>query len=220
MLPKHSFLVLFILFSFLDISCIYLEAKELLWLPRTLSLMSVVLFGYYSIKKVPFSFWVLSTFIVLTGFLFSLDDYTLLGMLCLIGLRLSWLKLMFDINSKIDKTILLIAFAITTTLFGVILYLLYTDSIFYYLSIATTIGLVLILSTSFSLLTTKGLKFGNKEMIISIGIFILSDALSGSKKIGGTSLFYIILSVVLYNTAYFFLMKALIKNISRNRLKS
>ncbi len=220
MLPKHSFLILFILFSLLDISCIYLDAKELLWLPRTLSLISVVLFGYYSIKKVPFSFWVLSTFIVLTGFLFSLDDYTLLGMLCLIGLRLSWLKLMFDINTKIDKTILLIAFAITTTLFGVILYLLYTDSIFYYLSIATTIGLVLILSTSFSLLTTKGLKFGNKEMIISIGIFILSDALSGSKKIGGTSLFYIILSVVLYNTAYFFLMKALIKNISRNRLKS
>lgn len=220
MLPKHSFLILFILFSLLDISCIYLDAKELLWLPRTLSLISVVLFGYYSIKKVPFSFWVLSTFIVLTGFLFSLDDYTLLGMLCLIGLRLSWLKLMFDINTKIDKTILLIAFAITTTLFGVILYLLYTDSIFYYLSIVTTIGLVLILSTSFSLLTTKGLKFGNKEMIISIGIFILSDALSGSKKIGGTSLFYIILSVVLYNTAYFFLMKALIKNISRNRLKS
>ncbi len=220
MLPKHSFLILFILFSLLDISCIYLGAKELLWLPRTLSLISVVLFGYYSIKKVPFSFWVLSTFIVLTGFLFSLDDYTLLGMLCLIGLRLSWLKLMFDINTKIDKTILLIVFAITTTLFGVILYLLYTDSIFYYLSIATTIGLVLILSTSFSLLTTKGLKFGNKEMIISIGIFILSDALSGSKKIGGTSLFYIILSVVLYNTAYFFLMKALIKNISRNRLKS
>lgn len=141
-------------------------------------------------------------------------------MLCLIGLRLCWLKLMFDINTKIDKTILLIAFAITTTLFGVILYLLYTDSIFYYLSIAITIGLVLILSTSFSLLTTKGLKFGNKEMIISIGIFILSDALSGSKKIGGTYLFYIILSVVLYNTAYFFLMKALIKNISRNRLKS
>lgn len=217
MLPKHSFLILFILFSLLDISCIYLDAKELLWLPRTLSLISVVLFGYYSIKKVPFSFWVLSIFIVLTGFLFSLDDYTILGMLCLIGLRLSWLKLMFDINTKIDKTILLIAFAITTTLFGVILYLLYTDSIFYYLSIATTIGLVLILSTSFSLLTTKGLKFGNKEMIISIGIFILSDALSGSKKIGGTSLFYIILSVVLYNTAYFFLMKALIKNISRNR---
>ncbi|MCH2034333.1 MAG: hypothetical protein MK202_12560 [Tenacibaculum sp.] len=213
-------MILFILFSLLDISCIYLDAKELLWLPRTLSLISVVLFGYYSIKKVPFSFWVLSTFIVLTGFLFSLDDYTLLGMLCLIGLRLSWLKLMFDINTKIDKTILLIAFAITTTLFGVILYLLYTDSIFYYLSIVTTIGLVLILSTSFSLLTTKGLKFGNKEMIISIGIFILSDALSGSKKIGGTSLFYIILSVVLYNTAYFFLMKALIKNISRNRLKS
>lgn len=74
MLPKHSFSVLFILFSFLDISCIYLDAKELLWLPRTFSLISVVLFGYYSIKKVPFSFWVLSTFIVLTGFLFSLDD--------------------------------------------------------------------------------------------------------------------------------------------------
>ena len=213
---KQLFLALFILLSIMDVSIIMLEFKETLWLPRSLSLISIVLYGYYSIKDVPFSFWVLSFFIVSTGFLFSLDDYTLIGMLSLIGLRLSWTKLIFDINTKIDKTILLITFAITTLLFGVILYLLYTDSIFYYLSIATTIALVLLLSTSFSLLTTKGMKFGNKEMIISIGIFILSDALSGSKKIAGTSLFYIILSVVLYNTAYYFLMRALIKNISRN----
>ena len=215
---KQLFLALFILLSIMDVSIIMLEFKEALWLPRSLSLISIVLYGYYSIKDFPFSFWVLSFFIVSTGFLFSLDDYTLIGMLSLIGLRLSWTKLIFDINTKIDKTILLIAFAITTAMFGVILYLLYTDSIFYYLSIATTLGLVLLLSTSFSLLTTKGMKFGNKEMIISIGIFILSDALSGSKKIAGTSLFYIILSVVLYNTAYYFLMRALIKNISRNRL--
>ncbi|CAL2086426.1 hypothetical protein [Tenacibaculum sp. 190524A05c] len=217
---KQLFLALFILLSIMDVSIIMLDFKEALWLPRSLSLISIVLYGYYSIKDVPFSFWVLSFFIVSTGFLFSLDDYTLIGMLSLIGLRLSWTKLIFDINTKIDKTILLIAFAITTAMFGVILYLLYTDSIFYYLSIATTLGLVLLLSTSFSLLTTKGMKFGNKEMIISIGIFILSDALSGSKKIAGTSLFYIILSVVLYNTAYYFLMRALIKNISRNRLNS
>ncbi|CAL2082448.1 hypothetical protein [Tenacibaculum sp. 190524A05c] len=217
---KQLFFALFILLSIMDVSIIMLEFKEALWLPRSLSLISIVLYGYYSIKDVPFSFWVLSFFIVSTGFLFSLDDYTLIGMLSLIGLRLSWTKLIFDINTKIDKTILSIAFAITTAMFGVILYLLYTDSIFYYLSIATTLGLVLLLSTSFSLLTTKGMKFGNKEMIISIGIFILSDALSGSKKIAGTSLFYIILSVVLYNTAYYFLMRALIKNISRNRLNS
>ncbi len=191
---------------------IVLNFKEALWLPRTFSLISIVLYGYFSIKEVPFSFWILSFFIVSTGFLFSLDDYTLIGMFSLIGLRLSWAKLIFDINTKIDWIILLIVFGITTLLFGIVLYLLYADTIFYYLSIATTIALVLLLSTSFSLLTTKGGKYGNKEMLLSIIIFILSDALSGSKKIAGTSLFFIVLSVVLYNTAYYFMMKGIIKN--------
>lgn len=212
MLSRHFWLALFILFSVIDISCIYLDMRDLLWIPRTLSLMSIVLFGYYSVKKTPPSFWLLSVFIVLTGFLFSLDDYTLLGMFCLFGLRLSWLKLMFDINTKINKSILLVTFAIATVLSSIILYLLYTDSIFYYLSILTTVGLVLILSTAFSLFTTKGMNFGNKEMLLAVAIFIVSDALSGSKKIMGTSVFYVILSVVLYNTAYYFLMRALIKN--------
>jgi hypothetical protein len=218
MLSKHLFLTLFILFSIFDILCISFGFKEYLWLQRTLSLVSVVLFGYFSTKKIPMSFWVLSFFIVVTGLLFSLNEYTLIGMCSLIGLRLSWLKLIFDINPKIDKKILFITFSIATTLFGIVLYLLYTDTIFYYLSIITTIALVLLLSTSFSLLTTKGTKLGNKEMFISIVIFVLSDALSGSKKIAGTSLFYIMLSVVLYNTAYYFLMKAIIKNTFRQRL--
>ncbi|MFY7672208.1 hypothetical protein ACOSP6_14080 [Tenacibaculum sp. MEBiC06402] len=194
---------------------IFFGLKEILWIPRLLSLSSVVLYGYFSAEQIPFSFWILSLFIILTGFLFSLDDFTLLGMCSLIALRFSWLKLIFDIKSKIDKKIILIALSITSLLFGMILYLIYTDSIFYYLSIVTTVGLVLLLSTSFSLLTTRGTKFGNKEMFISIAIFILSDALSGSKKITGTSLFFIILSVVLYNTAYYFLMRAIIKNKSK-----
>lgn len=209
---KHLFITLFIVFSIVDISMIFYNLKEVLWIPRLISLSSIVLYGYFSVKDVPKSFWILSFFIVLTGFFFSLDDYTLIGMCSLICLRFSWLKLIFDINTKIDKVILLVAFSITAVLFGMILYLIYTDSIFYYLSIVTTIGLVLLLSTSFSLLTTKGVKLGNREMFISIAIFILSDALSGSKKITGTSMFYIMLSVVLYNTAYFFLMNAIIKN--------
>ena len=107
---------------------------------------------------------------------------------------------------------MVMSFCITALLFGVVLYLLYADTIFYYLSIGTTVCLVLVLSASFSLFTTRGGAFGNKEMLLSVAIFILSDALSGSKKIAGTSMFFIILSLLLYNTAYYFLMRAIIKN--------
>ncbi|WP_075343839.1 hypothetical protein [Tenacibaculum agarivorans] len=191
---------------------IFFGFKNLLWLPRILSLTAVVLYGYSSIDQVRFSFWMLSFFIVSTGFLFSLDDYTLLGMLSLVAFRLSWLNLIIDSNAKIDKEIALIVFSITAMFFSIVLYLLYTDTIFYYLSIATTIGLLLVLSVVFSLFTTKGGKFGNREMLFAVIIFIISDALSGSKKITGTSVFFLMLSVVLYNIAYYFLMRGVIQN--------
>lgn len=213
--PKHLFFALFISFSIIDVSTIFFGFKDLLWLPRVLSLIAVVLYGYFSKKQVKLSFWVLSFFIVLTGVLFSLDDYTLLGMLSLIALRFTWLKLIFDLNTKIDYITFFKVLGITSAFFGIVLYALYVDSLFYYLSIITTLGLLLLLSAAFSVFTTKGGGFGNREMLLAIIIFIISDALSGSKKITGTSLFFIILSVVLYNTAYYFLMRAVIKNAKK-----
>ncbi|SNR14211.1 hypothetical protein [Tenacibaculum jejuense] len=215
MQPKHLFFALFISFSIVDVSTILFGFKDLLWLPRVLSLMAIVFYGYFSKKQVKLSFWVLSFFIVLTGVLFSLNDYNLLGMLSLIALRFTWLKLIFDLNTKIDYTIFFKVLGITAAFFGVVLYALYVNSVFYYLSIATTLGLLMLLSAAFSVFTTKGGNYGNREMLLSIIIFIISDALSGSKKITGTSLFFIILSVVLYNTAYYFLMRAVIKNTKK-----
>ncbi|WP_299622175.1 hypothetical protein [uncultured Tenacibaculum sp.] len=212
---KHLFFALFILLSIIDVSMIYFDFKEFLWLPRGLSLTAIVLHGYFSTKQVHTSFWLLSFFIVLTGVLFSLNAYTLIGMCSLLGLRLAWLKLLLDTNTKIDREIFLKVFSITTMFFGVVLYLLYVDTIFYYLSIGTTLSLIALLAVSFSLFTKKGGAFGNREMLFSIIIFIISDALSGSKKITGTSMFFIILSVVLYNTAYYFLMKAVMKNAKK-----
>ncbi|WP_442264532.1 hypothetical protein ACSIGC_09185 [Tenacibaculum sp. ZS6-P6] len=212
---KHLLLILFILFSIVDVLTIFYGCKDLLWLPRILSLSAVVLYGCFTNKKIQISFLILSFFIVLTGFLFSLNDYTLLGMLSLVCLRLSWLKLIYDLNSKIDYIIFFKVLGITSVFFGVIFYVLYVNSTFYYLAVATTFSLLLLLAIAFSLFTTKGGAFGNREMLLSIIIFIFSDTLSGSKKITGTSLFFIILSVVLYNTAYYFLMRAVIKNAKK-----
>ncbi|WP_148868694.1 hypothetical protein [Tenacibaculum adriaticum] len=148
---------------------------------------------------------------MLTGALFSVNDYTLIGMLSLIALRITWIKLLLSYKEKTEAKIILLVFILSLTITSIVIYTMYANTYFFCLSILTSGLLLFLLAISFSRLLTASPLFGNKEMFISIVIFIFSDALSGSKKIEGTSTFFLILSVFLYNIAYFFLIKSLIK---------
>jgi hypothetical protein len=211
-------LIFFIVFWLIDLGMIYTNNRAFLIVPRVLSLLSLGLYYVFSTKKVSISFWILLFFILLTGALFSLNDYTLIGMLSLIALRFSWVNVLLSYKEKIDKKLVLLVFLLSTTVFSIILSILYVDTVFFYLSIITSLALLSLLAISFSKLITDGLGHGNKEMLISVAIFIISDTLSGSKKIEGTTTFFLMLSVFLYNIAYFFLMKSLIKKDAKFEL--
>ena len=211
MVKKTSLLIFFIIFSFIDVWMLYIGDKDLLFLPRVLSLFALLCYGYLSIKMVTKKMYLLGFFILSTGVLFSLDDYTILGMVSLVALRISWLSVLVSYKEKSDPKVVLMVFILAIVLISIVLYSMYVDTLFFYLSVLTTLSLLLLLAFSFSNALTLSPKFGNKEMFIAVVIFFLSDALSGAKKIEGTSTFFLILSVVLYNVAYFFLINAFIK---------
>lgn len=181
-------------------------------IPRTISLL--FLGGYYfaSVKKVNVYFNFVLFFIVLTGSLFALNHYTLLGLFSLFLLRLSLVILLFSQKEKIDKKAIFTIFLLSILIIGIIMGTMFVDTSFFYLSILTTLVLVFLLAVAFSRLLRSNKKDnGNIEMFIAISIFVVSDALSGSQKIGGTQTFYLLLSLCLYNVAYFFMMRSLIK---------
>jgi hypothetical protein len=211
MYKKIIIITFFIFFWLVDLWMIYIDERAFLIFPRVLSLSCLVMFYFFSVKKINVNFYILSFFILVTGALFSLNEYTLLGMLSLIALRISWISLLLSYKEKIDHKFIGLIFTLSITIMGVVMYSMYVNTSFYFLSILTSITLLFLLAISFSKLISNGSQFGNKEMFISIMIFVFSDALSGAKKIDGTSTFFIMSSVLLYNIAYCFLIQALIK---------
>lgn len=204
-------LVFFLLFWFVDLAMIYMNERTYLVFPRVLSLLCLGLYYIFSVTKVKAKFYVLWFLVLLTGGLFSLNDYTLLGMLSLIALRLSWIRLLFSYKERMDKKLVLLIFVFAGVVISIILYMMFVNTLFFYLSILTSVALLILLSISFTKLLTGGLSKGNKEMFMSVAIFIFSDALSGSKKIEGTTSTFVALSVLLYNIAYYFMIVSLIK---------
>ncbi|MDY0780635.1 hypothetical protein [Tenacibaculum sp. IB213877] len=211
MYKKIIIITFFIFFWLVDLWMIYIDERAFLIFPRVLSLSCLIIFYFFSVKKINVNFYILSFFILVTGALFSLNEYTLLGMLSLIALRISWISLLLSYKEKNDHKFIGLIFTLSITIMGVVMYSMYVNTSFFFLSILTSITLLFLLAISFSKLVSNGSQFGNKEMFISIMIFVFSDALSGAKKIDGTNTLFIMLSVFLYNIAYYFLIQALIK---------
>ncbi len=213
MLKKQVLLSFFIVFWIADVLMIYFNKNDLLPVTRLLSLLSIVLYGYVAIKKITISFILLCVLIVSTGFLFSLNAYTISGLVSLCCLRAIWsFLLLYQRPNRKDYKSIFVIFGVLTCAISIVLYEISAHSVFFYLSIFTTVSLMFLLAVSFANILATGPKYGNVEMLLSVFIFVVSDSLSGAKKIEGTTTFYLMLSVLLYNSAYYFLMKSLIKH--------
>lgn len=211
---KFIFLFLFIVSWLIELELTISENRTYLLIPRMTNLIFLGLYYKASVKKIKTTVILFLIALMLTGAFFSFNDYGTYAMLFFISSRAILIKLLVSYKEKLNRKTFLSVMGLFVFSIGLILYVLYKNTLFYYLSALATILLIVLLSISFTRLLTLGRKQGNLELFIAISIFLIADALFGSQKINGTNLTYIILSATFYYVAYFLIIQFVIKKES------
>lgn len=140
---------------------------------------------------------------------FTFHPASIYGIIILSFARLSLIQL--PTSSLKFRSINWDVFLTVCILFLVISFVIFSfypmNTVFFYVSLIATFFLILLLSFSF-LSLLKTLKRGNILFFIAIALFIISDAISGTQRYLEVSTSLIIMASVLYNIAYFLLVKS------------
>lgn len=208
---KNIFLGLIILLWLLVVGFYIANQKDALIITRTLTIVFLGLYYLSSVNKINkfFIFFLIS--LLPTAILFSIDDYNYLGMLAVGISRLLLILFLAFQKNKIDKKLLRTLLLIFSIILSFIAYASYDNSIFFYIAVLATILLSILASISFTKLLSKGIKRGNLEFFIAFFIFIISDALFGSKKLTSSDVIYTLLSSTFYLISYLLIVQGAIK---------
>lgn len=219
---KNLLLILFVVYCFLEGILIGDKkglAEALLRIPSML-----FLWWYYvvSVKKENSNFVFGMVFFVISSFFFTIDFSHLLGIITLLISRLFLIKIVISDLKKTDKTTAFAITALFSVISFVIMYLFYTNTLFFYISALATISLILLASFTFSILLNSKNKSDYVTMFFGVFFFVISDAIFGVQKLnqGGSSSEIsvsanTIITVFLYNLGFFLITKAMINRDKR-----
>lgn len=216
----NSQIVILILFA---ISWIFeckfsMSNSEWLFLPR---IINIILLGAFYIiteeKKYNYGLFGFLICAMLTSVFFSFNPNSVSGMVFFSLSRLALIIILFNFKDKLDKRHFLPVISLFTIALGAILYIIYKNTLFFYLSAVATLLLAILLSFSFiALLSVFGSKGkGSIEFFVAVCLFLITDTLFSSQKVTGINQSYIIVISSIYYVAYVFIIKSVLKKSNR-----
>lgn len=208
---RNIFLGLVIILWLLVVGFYTTNQKNALIITRTLTIIFLGLYYISSVNKINKTFIFFLVSLLPIAVLFSIDDYNYLGMLAVGISRLILILFLVLQKNKPDKKLLRTLLLVFSIILSVIVYILYNNSIFFYIAVLSTIFLSILASISFTKLLNNGTKGGNLDFFLALFILITSDALFGSKKLTSSDPIYTLLSSTFYLISYLLIVRSAIK---------
>lgn len=180
----------------------YYNQRDYLFFTKSTSIIILVLYYINSVKKTNKLVIILFVIFLITGFFFSKNDYNYLGMLGVSVSRIWMIVILCSFKEKLDKKLLSLILIVCSLIITVLVFILFKNTYFYYISAIATYFLIALLSITFTRLINFGMRKGNLEFFLAVAIFLVSDAFFGSQKLVQTHILNIIISSTSYLIAY------------------
>lgn len=207
---QNAFLVTFVTFCFLGLWAIIKENILLTIIFKIIRFSSLILFYIFSSKRINRLFILALLLFLISDFFYTFNTLHLLGIIFLGASRIPLIKILItDMKKSYNKTFTTVLVLFSGFL-AFVAWLLYKNTLFYYTSIISSFCLVVIFSLSFALLIEENTK-RNVLMFSGIALFLFSDAVFGAQKIHHINIVYIVSAYVIYNIAYYLIVKSIIK---------
>lgn len=164
-----------------------------------------VLYFFETLKKSNYLLSVSLLLFFLSTILFSVESKSVIGMFLLFCYRLVLMKVV--LNRKVDWKLFLTVFLIAISIMSLLFVLVFKNTLFYYLSVLTTLVLIGLISLAFTNIISRSSP-KNVLFFIAIALFVACDTIFGVKKLEIADNINIIIGTACYYISFFFIVKS------------
>ncbi|OSY88692.1 hypothetical protein WH52_03170 [Tenacibaculum holothuriorum] len=202
---RKAFLILIIIASLAVFYFIKESATTEIVVSKIVVSIFFMLYFLVTLKKSNYLLTLSLLLFFLSTILFSLQSQSVIGMILLLVYRLTLIK--FAFNRKVDWKLFLTVFVIASSIISLLFVLIFKNTLFYYLSISTTLVLVGLISLAFTNIITRS---SSKDILffVAIALFVVCDMVFGAKKIENADYINIIVGTALYYISFFLIVKS------------
>lgn len=212
---KHlGLLFIFIISWFVELK-FTIPRHKFLFVPRVIIIILLGVYYVTLVKKKKYNYFFLAFLFCdfLTAIFFSMSFKNINGMIFFNLSRVLLILLFLNFKDRLDKKHFLPIVSLFFISLSFILYIIYDNTLFFYLSVSATLLLAVILSLSFIALLSYNENKGNLYFFLASCVFLFTDTLFSSQRISSISNVNLFVTSTLYYLAYFLILLSVLKKV-------